>query len=100
MTNASTGSYGTTPLPVHEAVHEIGKEIESNPDHFMKVKLKGRLDAARHRLAIFIGAENDEVVFVQNATTGINVVLQNFRWTKDDILVGCTSSWSPLSFVG
>lgn len=97
MTNAFPGSYGTTPLPVHEAVHEIGKEIESNPDLFIKVKLKGRLDAARHRLATFIGAENDEVVFVQNATTGINVILQNFRWKKGDILVGCTSSWSALS---
>ena len=97
MTNASLGSYGTTPLPVLEAVHEIEKEIESNPDLFMKVKLKGHLDAARHRLATFIGAENDEVVFVQNVTTGINTVLQNFRWKKDDILVGCASSWFVLS---
>jgi hypothetical protein len=46
-----SGSYGTAPLPVLEAVHEIEKEIESNPDLFMKVKLKGRLDAVRHRLA-------------------------------------------------
>jgi len=90
---ASPGSYGTPPLPVLEAVHEIEKGIESNPDLFMKVELKGRLDAVRHRLAKFIGAENDEVVFVQNATTGINVALQNFTWKKDDILVGCTSSW-------
>lgn len=92
MTNAHSGSYGTAPLPVYEAVHEIEKEIESNPDLFMRVKLKGRLDAVRHRLAKFIGAENDEVVLVQNATTGINNILQNFTWTQDDILVGCTSS--------
>ena len=93
MTDAPLGSYGTPPLPVLEAVHEIEKEIESNPDLFMRVNLKGRLDAVRHRLANFIGAENDEVVFVQNATTGINVILQNFRWKKDDILVGCKSPW-------
>jgi selenocysteine lyase/cysteine desulfurase len=92
VTSASPGSYGATPLPVLEAVHAIEKEIESNPDLFMRVTLKGRLDAVRHRLAKFIGAENDEVVFVQNATTGINIVLQNFRWNQDDILVGCTSS--------
>jgi len=92
VTNASPGSFGATPLPVLEAVHEIDKEIESNQDLFMRVKLKGRLDAVRHRLAKFIGAENDEVVLVQNATTGINAFLQNFRWKQDDILVGCTSS--------
>jgi hercynylcysteine S-oxide lyase len=91
LTYASPGSYGTPPLPVLEAVHEIEKEIESNPDLFMRVKLKGRLDAVRYRLAKFIGAENDEVVVVQNATTGINIILQNFRWQKDDILIGCKS---------
>lgn len=55
----------------------------------MRVKLKGRIDAVRYRLANFIGAENDEVVLVQNATTGINTILQNFMWKNDDILVGC-----------
>lgn len=96
MTNAFPGSFGTPPLPVLEAVHEIEKEIESNPDLFMKVKLKGRVDDVRHRLAKFIGAENDEVVFVQNATTGINIVLENFKWKQGDILVGCKSSWLRL----
>jgi hypothetical protein len=94
MTNASPGSYGAPPLPVLDAVHEIEKEIESNPDLFMRVKLKSRLDAVRHRLAGFIGAENDEIVLVQNATTGINITLHNFRWRKDDILVGCKCSLS------
>lgn len=36
-----------------------------------------------------IGADTDECVLVSNATTGINVVLRNFRWEKEDIIVTC-----------
>lgn len=50
----------------------------------------GLLRDARERLAQFIGAEDtDECVLVTNASTGLNTVLKNFEWEKEDTIVVC-----------
>lgn len=42
----------------------------------------------RQLVADLVGAEQDEIVFVPNATSGINTVLRNFEWKEGDILFG------------
>ena len=84
------GSYGTTPKPVLEAVIELTLEIESNPDLFHRLSYQERLVGVREKLARLIGAKTDEVVLVPNASTGINTVLRNFEWEKDDQIFVCT----------
>ena len=56
---------------------EIQEEMESQPVHFMVDLLPKRLRAAAEDLGAFIGAQGDDIVFVPNATTGVNAVL---RW--------------------
>ena len=85
------GSYGTTPKPISEAINELTLEIESNPDLFHRVTYQKRLIGVREKLASFIGAKTaDEVVLVSNASMGINTVLRNFEWEKDDQIFVCT----------
>lgn len=71
------GSFGATPMDVLHAQREIQEEMESQPVHFMVDLLPKRLRAAAEDLGAFIGAQGDDIVFVPNATTGVNAVL---RW--------------------
>jgi hercynylcysteine S-oxide lyase len=84
------GSYGTTPKPVLEAGTELTLEIESNPDLFHRITYKKRLIGVREKLATLIGAKTDEVVLVSNASTGMNTILRNFEWEKEDQIFVCT----------
>ena len=84
------GSYGTTPKPVLEAGNELTLEIESNPDLFHRLTYQKRLIGVREKLASLIGAKTDEVVLVTNASTGINTILRNFEWEKDDQIFVCS----------
>jgi isopenicillin-N epimerase len=38
------------------------------------------LDDARNQVAEFVGAEPEQLVFVQNATTGVNSVLRSLQF--------------------
>jgi selenocysteine lyase/cysteine desulfurase len=66
-------------------------EIEANPDHFHRIGYMPLLIDVRRRLAQLIGANIDECVLVQNASTGVNIILRNFEWEEGDIIIPCKS---------
>ncbi len=71
------GSYGACPLPVLEAQQRLRSQLEQQPLRFFMREYEALLDAARSQLAAFVGADADELVFVPNATTGVNTVLRS-----------------------
>lgn len=70
------------------ACDKLTRDIESNPDKFLRTKYGPLLTTVRERLAHLIGAQTDECVMVPNATHGVNTVLRNFEWQQGDIIVG------------
>lgn len=82
------GSFGTTPRAVLAAAAHWRARMEANPDRFMRYVLPGALRAAAARLAGFLKAKADDVVFVENATSGMNAVLRSLEFRPgDEILV-------------
>lgn len=71
------GSFGAAPSPVLQAQTAIRQRMETEPVAFFSRDLEGLLDDARVYLAAFVGADPDDLAFVDNATTGVNAVL---RW--------------------
>lgn len=71
------GSFGAAPTPVLEAQTAIRQRMEAEPVAFFSRDLEGLLAAARESLAGFVGADPDDLAFIDNATTGVNAVL---RW--------------------
>src|SRR5882672_9649184 len=69
------GSFGACPRAVLEFQRELRDRIERQPLQFLFRELEERWDAAREALAAFLGAHPEDVVFVSNATTGVNTVL-------------------------
>lgn len=60
---------------------------EARPDPFIRYAYPKLLDESRAALAAFLDAPTDEVVFVQNATTGVNTVLRNLIFHEGDSIL-------------
>lgn len=81
------GAFGACPLPVLEAQQRLRQQMESQPLRFFDREFEGLLDAARKELAEFIGADAWDLVFVPNATTGVNAVLRSLKFADGDELL-------------
>jgi selenocysteine lyase/cysteine desulfurase len=62
-----------TPRPVREAVTSFYRELELGGDRQWPVWLERR-ESIRRRVARFVGAEPDEIAFVPNTSTGMNLI--------------------------
>src|SRR5580704_19651799 len=80
------GSFGACPSAVLEAQAALRSEMEREPVDFLVAKLPARLDAARDTLSAFLGAAPQDVVFVPNATAGVNAVLRSLSFRSEDEL--------------
>jgi len=92
------GTVGATPRAVLEAQAAIHREIERHPARFLLRELKpmvgaeraakGRLRAAAEAVGAALGARGEDLVFVENATTGVNAVLRSFDLGRgDEVLI-------------
>jgi isopenicillin-N epimerase len=82
------GSFGATPRAVLAEQERWRGLMERHPTHFMSEELPPALRAAAARLAAFVDARADDLVFVENATAGCNAVLRSLRFAPgNEILV-------------
>jgi len=82
------GSFGATPVSVLEAQAAWRREMERQPVHFLTRRNSvPRLRAAAEPLARFLGAVPDDLVFVENATAGVNAVLRSLPFGPGDAIL-------------
>ena len=67
------GSFGACPRTVFERYQAWQLELEREPVAFIARRLPELLADARAELGAFVGAAADDLTFVPNATTGVNV---------------------------
>jgi isopenicillin-N epimerase len=73
------GAFGACPEPVVAVYQEWQRELERNPTAFLGDRIDGLLADARAALAGYVHARADDLVFVENATTGVNLA----AWALD-----------------
>jgi len=88
------GSFGACPKVVLAAQRRWQDRLESEPVRFMARELEPLLDGARAELAAFVGAEAEDLVFVDNATTGVNTVLRSLRPAPGDELLTTNQAYN------
>ncbi|KAG9230582.1 pyridoxal phosphate-dependent transferase [Amylocarpus encephaloides] len=81
------GSFGASPLIVQQKQRELQKLETERPDSFIVYDLPDLIEESRRAVAPFLGVPAEEVVFVPNATTGINTVLRNLEYKEKDVIV-------------
>jgi len=87
------GSYGACPQAVLAMQTSLREEMEREPVDFLTARLPARLDVARGVLAEFLGADAADLVFVSNATAGVNAVLRSLVLGPDDELLVTTHTY-------
>ncbi|KAK7701361.1 hypothetical protein SLS64_010404 [Diaporthe eres] len=82
--NLNHGSFGTIPRHIKNRLQHYQILHERRPDQFIRYDFPALLDENREAAAKLINAPSvDEVVFVTNATVGLNTVLRNLSWSED-----------------
>jgi isopenicillin-N epimerase len=84
------GSYGACPRAVTAALHDWQRQMERNPVDFLGRRSASLLRTARSQLAGFVGAQGEHLVFVPNATTGVNIVARSLVLQPGDEVLGTT----------
>ncbi|MBN1955383.1 MAG: aminotransferase class V-fold PLP-dependent enzyme [Anaerolineae bacterium] len=78
------GSFGACPRPVFAAYQDWQRELEQQPVEFLGRRLTGLMRQARAELAQYVGAAADDLVYVPNATTGLNIVARSLPLQPGD----------------
>ncbi|MBU0504995.1 MAG: aminotransferase class V-fold PLP-dependent enzyme [bacterium] len=81
------GSFGACPIRVLEEQNRLRQEMEKNPVLFLDRHLPALLNESREALANFVKADSADLVFVPNATTGVNAVLASLDFSDGDELL-------------
>ncbi len=81
------GSFGACPRAVLDYQAELRARLERGPVRFMVGEAPALLDRTREQLARFLGADAQDLVFVPNATTGVNAVLRSLAFGPGDELL-------------
>ncbi|MEO8145694.1 MAG: aminotransferase class V-fold PLP-dependent enzyme [Betaproteobacteria bacterium] len=90
------GSFGATPRTVLAAAARWRARMEANPDRFLRYVLPDALRAAAGHLARFLHAREQDVVFVENATSGVNAVLRSLEFRPGDEILANTHTYNAV----
>jgi isopenicillin-N epimerase len=98
------GSFGATPKPVFEIYQTWQRELERQPVEFLDRRFAERMADTRAALGNYLGAQPDDLVYVTNATVGVNIVARSLELgpgdevlTTDHEYGACDRAWRFLS---
>ncbi len=87
VTFLNHGSFGSCPRSVLEFQQRLRDRLERQPLRFLIREFEPLWDEARRELASFLTADADDLVFIPNATTGVNTVLRSLSFAPGDELL-------------
>lgn len=81
------GSFGTYPRPVRDVLRSYQDQAEARPDKFIRYEYPQVLDESRAAVGKYLNAPVETIVFVPNATTGVNTVLRSLVFQPGDLIL-------------
>ena len=87
------GSFGATPKPVFEVYQNWQRRLERQPVRFLQREISGHLKEARESLARYLNVTGDDLIFVPNATFGVNIVANSLKLGEGDEVLTCDQEY-------
>ena len=93
VTFLNHGSFGACPVEILRLQRDLRARLERNPVRFMQREAPAMRRESGAKLAGMLGVNPDDLIFVANATTGVNTVLRSLRFQADDELLTTDHSY-------
>jgi isopenicillin-N epimerase len=90
------GSFGACPRSVFERYQAWQRELELRPVEFLGRRVHDLLSEARAALAAYLGAGRDDVVYVSNVTTALNIVARSLPLEPGDEVLTTNHEYGAL----
>ena len=90
------GSFGPTPRMVRESQREWSRQMGANPQEFLSRRFEGLLEETSKRLAENLGTVGDNLIPVENATQGMNLVAQALPLAAGDEVLLTTHEYGAV----
>lgn len=90
------GSFGACPRPVFQTYQNWQLELERQPVEFLGRRFDGLMAEAREALAAYVNCHPDELVYVPNATTGLNIVARSLKLEAGDEILTTDHEYGAL----
>jgi isopenicillin-N epimerase len=96
VTFLNHGSFGACPRDVFARYQEWQLELERRPVEFLTRRIDGLLADARAALGAYVNADPDDLVFVPNATAGVNLAAWAVALEPDDEVLSTSLEYGAL----
>ncbi|MEO1287781.1 MAG: aminotransferase class V-fold PLP-dependent enzyme [Chloroflexota bacterium] len=91
------GSFGACPKPVFEQYQAWQLELERQPVEFLGRRHDTLIRDALAQLGDFLGTSGDNLVFVPNATTGLNMIARSLKLSAEDEILTTDHEYGALN---
>lgn len=94
ITFLNHGSFGACPGVVLQTQQQWRERLERQPLQFLGSDIEALLDHALSELAAFVKCPPSDLVFVTNATTGINTILRSLHFSPGNEVLTTTHEYN------
>jgi len=92
------GSFGACPRPVFEKYQAWQEQLERQPVQFLGSELDNYLRQARQGLAKYVHASADDIVYIPNATHGVNIIARSLQLNPGDEILTTDHEYGACNF--
>jgi isopenicillin-N epimerase len=91
------GSFGACPRSVFDDYQRWQRELEAQPVEFLGRRFDGLMAEARRALAGYVCCDPDDLVYVPNATQGVNIVARSLALAPGDEVLASDHEYGALN---
>jgi isopenicillin-N epimerase len=81
------GSFGATPIPVFNEYQQWQRRLENQPVLFLGREYDHLLHESRIALGQYLNADAEDIVYVPNATHGVNIIARSLNLQSGDEVI-------------
>ena len=97
ITFLNHGSFGACPEPVFREYQRLQLEMERQPVEFLSRRATDLLAGARAKLAEFVGADADEIIYTPNPTYAVNIVARSIALKPGDEILSSDHEYGAIN---